>query len=146
MADRLSGWWRCGLAVALLLVASLAAAQGAYPARPIKLVVPYPPGALTDLLARAIGERLGAALKEPVVIDNKPGAGTLVGAEFVAKQPPDGYTLLMATSTTLGISPALYQPSPDRSGPGFRADRAGRVRRFLPDRDSRLSRRRRCAR
>jgi len=74
--------------------------------------VPYPPGALTDILARAIGERLASALGQPVVIDNKPGAGTLVGAEFVAKQPPDGYTLLMATSTTLGISPALYQPSP----------------------------------
>ena len=112
MADRLSEGWRCGLAVVLLFVASLAAAQGSYPARPIKLVVPYPPGALTDLLARAIGERLSAALKEPVIIDNKPGAGTLVGAEFVAKQTPDGYTLLMATSTTLGISPALYRPSP----------------------------------
>ena len=74
--------------------------------------MPYPPGALTDLLARAIGERLAAALKQPVVIENKPGAGTLVGAEFVAKQPADGYTLLMATSTTLGISPALYKPSP----------------------------------
>ncbi len=88
------------------------AAQVAYPTRPIKLVVPYPPGALTDILARAIGEKLAAALGQPVVIDNKPGAGTLVGAEFVAKQPADGYTLLMATSTTLGISPALYQPSP----------------------------------
>ena len=87
-------------------------AQSAYPNRPIKLVVPYPPGALTDLLARAIGDRLAASLKQPVVVDNKPGAGTLVGAEFVAKQPPDGYTLLMATSTTLGISPALYRPSP----------------------------------
>ena len=89
-----------------------ARAQSAYPTRPIKLVVPYPPGALTDLLARAIGERLSANLKQPVIVDNKPGAGTLVGAEFVAKQPPDGYTLLMATSTTLGISPALYRPSP----------------------------------
>jgi len=78
----------------------------------VKLVVPYPPGALTDLLARAIGERLGAALKQPVIVENKPGAGTLVGAEFVARQPADGYTLLMATSTTLGISPALYQPPP----------------------------------
>ena len=87
-------------------------AQSAYPNRPIKLVVPYPPGALTDLLARAIGEQLAVSLKQPVVVDNKPGAGTLVGAEFVAKQPPDGYTLLMATSTTLGISPALYRPSP----------------------------------
>jgi tripartite-type tricarboxylate transporter receptor subunit TctC len=112
MARGLCGLWRCCVGVGLLLVASLVTAQGAYPARPIKLVVPYPPGALTDLLARAIGERLGAALKEPVIVDNKPGAATLVGAEFVAKQPPDGYTLLMATSTTLGISPAMYKPSP----------------------------------
>jgi len=98
-------------AIAVALAAPSAHAQNVYPDRPIKLVVPYPPGALTDLLARALGERLGAALKQPVVVDNKPGAGTLVGAEFVAKQPPDGYTLLMATSTTLGISPALYKPS-----------------------------------
>ncbi|MEO8674749.1 MAG: tripartite tricarboxylate transporter substrate binding protein [Casimicrobiaceae bacterium] len=96
----------------LAILAPVAAAQSPYPSRPVKLVVPYPPGALTDLLARAIGERLGAALKQPVIIENKPGAGTLVGAEYVAKQPADGYTLLMATSTTLGISPALYQPSP----------------------------------
>ena len=106
--------WVAGLAIglALALTGALAFAQGTYPNRPIKLVVPYPPGALTDLLARAIGERLGTALGQPVVVDNRPGAGTLVGAEFVARQPPDGYTLLMATSTTLGISPALYQPSP----------------------------------
>jgi tripartite-type tricarboxylate transporter receptor subunit TctC len=105
--------------VVLALAAPFAAAQSTYPNRPIKLVVPYPPGALTDLLARAIGERLGAALKQPVVIDNKPGAGTLVGAEYVAKQPADGYTLLMATSTTLGISPALYKPSPINPGRDF---------------------------
>ena len=111
MAERLHRW-RCGLAAALMLVASLAFSQDTYPSRPIKLVVPYPAGALTDLLARAIAERLSAGLNQPVVIENKPGAGTLVGAEFVAKQPPDGYTLLMATSTTLGISPALYRPSP----------------------------------
>jgi tripartite-type tricarboxylate transporter receptor subunit TctC len=104
--------WRCSLAAALVLIASVALAQDTYPARPIKFVVPYPPGALTDLLARAVAERLSAGLNQPVVIENKPGAGTLVGAEFVAKQPPDGYTLLMATSTTLGISPALYRPSP----------------------------------
>ena len=96
----------------LALLPALVWAQTAYPNRPVKLVVPYPPGALTDLLARAIGERLAYSLGQPVIIDNKPGAGTLVGAEFVAKQPADGYTLLMATSTTLGISPALYQPSP----------------------------------
>jgi tripartite-type tricarboxylate transporter receptor subunit TctC len=100
------------IAFAALLDASQATAQTGYPNRPIRLVVPYPPGALTDLLARAIGERLAASLKQPVIVDNKPGAGTLLGAEFVAKQPADGYTLLMATSTTLGISPALYKPSP----------------------------------
>src|ERR1700680_1132245 len=102
------------LAVLVLaaLASSFALPQSAYPGRSIKLVVPYPPGALTDLLARAIGARLAAGLGQPVVVDNKPGAGTLIGAEFVAKQPADGYTLLMATSTTLGISPALYRPSP----------------------------------
>jgi tripartite-type tricarboxylate transporter receptor subunit TctC len=102
------------VAFALAAVAPLASAQDAasYPSRPIKLVCPYPPGALTDLLARAIAQRLSESLKQPVVVENKPGAGTLVGAEFVAKQAPDGYTLLMATSTTLGISPALYAKSP----------------------------------
>ena len=102
------------LRVAALLLCAFALPANAqtYPGKPIRLVVPYPPGALTDLLARALGERLGVALKQPVVIDNRPGAGTLVGAEVVAKSPGDGYTLLMATSTTLGISPALYRKSP----------------------------------
>jgi tripartite-type tricarboxylate transporter receptor subunit TctC len=99
-------------ALSLLLMSALGAGAQTYPNKPIRLVVPYPPGALTDLLGRAIGERLAAALKQPVVVDNRPGAGTLVGAEAVAKSPADGYTLLMATSTTLGISPALYRKSP----------------------------------
>ena len=103
-------WFLATVAVAPMTFDVIA--QESYPNRPIHLVVPYPPGALTDLLGRTIADRLGAALKQPVVVDNKPGAGTLVGAEFVAKQPADGYTLLMATSTTLGISPALYRPSP----------------------------------
>ena len=87
-------------------------AQEAFPNRPLKLVVPFPPGALTDLLGRAVGERLGRALGQSVVIENRPGAGTLVGAEQVAKSPPDGHTLLISTSSTFGISPALYKPSP----------------------------------
>jgi tripartite-type tricarboxylate transporter receptor subunit TctC len=99
-------------AMLLLCVFVVPANAQTYPSRPIRLVVPYPPGALTDLLGRAIGERLAAALKQPVIIDNRAGAGTLVGAEVVAKSPADGYTLLMATSTTLGISPALYRKSP----------------------------------
>src|SRR5437016_6652060 len=102
----------CAAIVLAPLVIGSAFAQSGYPNHPIKLVVPYPPGALTDLLARSIGDRLAVGLRQPVIVDNKPGAGTLVGAEYVAKQPPDGYTLLMATSTTLGISPALYRPSP----------------------------------
>jgi len=88
--------------------AAIAAQAQEYPSRPLRFIVPYPPGALTDVLARAIGDRLSTALKQPVVVENKPGAGTLVGAELVAKAPADGYTLLMATSTTLGISPAMY--------------------------------------
>src|SRR5947199_9393431 len=92
------------LGLMLAILASSVFAQSAYPARPIKLVVPYPAGALTDLLARAIGERLGTELKQSVVVGNGPGSAPLVGAEYVAKQPPAGYTLLMATSTTLAIS------------------------------------------
>ena len=87
-------------------------AQETYPNRPLRLVVPFPPGALTDLLGRAVGERLGKALGQSVVIENRPGAGTLVGAEIVAKAPADGYSLLISTSSTFGIAPALYKQSP----------------------------------
>jgi len=102
---------RIAAAVVALVFAFAAHAQ-TYPTKTIRFVVPFAPGGSSDVLARAIGQKLTVAWGQPVVIENKPGAGTLVGAEFVAKQPPDGYTLLMATSTTLGISPSLYQPSP----------------------------------
>ncbi len=94
----------------LLISALLACAAQAqeFPSKPLRFIVPYPPGALTDVLARAIGDRLSTALKQPVVVENRAGAGTLLGADLVAKAPADGYTLLMATSTTLGISPAIY--------------------------------------
>jgi tripartite-type tricarboxylate transporter receptor subunit TctC len=94
------------------LACSLCAQGQEYPNRAIRLVVPYPPSGLTDVLGRVVADRLGNAFKQPVVVENKPGAGTLLGAEIVAKAPPDGYTLLVATSTTLGISPALYTNSP----------------------------------
>jgi tripartite-type tricarboxylate transporter receptor subunit TctC len=93
--------------IAAALVAFAAQAQE-FPSRPLRFVVPYPPGALTDVLARALGDRLSTALRQPVVVENRAGAGTLLGADLVAKAAPDGYTLLMATSTTLGISPAMY--------------------------------------
>ena len=83
-------------------------AQADWPTQPLKIVVPYPPGALTDVLGRLVGERLHAAFGQPVMVDNKPGAATQLGAAYVAKQPPDGYTLLLATITTLCITPALY--------------------------------------
>ena len=95
--------------MSLMWAAPASAQTVAWPDRPIKLVVPYPPGGLTDTLARSVAEPLAKALGQPVVIDNKPGAGTLLGAQIAARSPADGYTLLMATSTTLGVSPALYR-------------------------------------
>ena len=96
------------IAFAAAALLSMAVQAQDYPSKPIRFIVPYPPGALTDVLARALGDRLSTALKQPVLVENRAGAGTLIGAEMVAKAPPDGYTLLMATSTTLGISPAMY--------------------------------------
>ena len=98
--------------LALAAQAGLAAAQEAFPGRPLRLVVPYPPGGLTDVLGRAMAERLQKALGQTVVVENKPGAGTLVGAETVAKSAPDGTTLLLATSSTFGIAPAVYKDAP----------------------------------
>ena len=94
----------------LLLAAPLSMAQ-AWPARPIRLVVPFPPGGLIDNMARLVGSRLAQELGQPVVIDNKPGAGGNVGAAEVARAPADGYTLLMA-SPALTISPAVYKNLP----------------------------------
>ena len=91
-----------------LLAPRFGHAEAAWPAQPLRIVVPFPPGGLTDVLGRLVGERLQAAFDQPVMIDNKPGAATQIGAAYAAKQPADGYTLLLATSTTLGIVPALY--------------------------------------
>ena len=94
----------------LLLAAPLSMAQ-AWPGRPIRLVVPFPPGGLIDNMARLVGSRLSQELGQPVVIDNKPGAGGNVGAAEAARAPADGYTLLMA-SPALTISPAIYKNLP----------------------------------
>ncbi|MEO7938777.1 MAG: tripartite tricarboxylate transporter substrate binding protein [Burkholderiaceae bacterium] len=89
-----------------------AIAQSGYPDHPIRLVVPYPAGALTDSLGRLMADRLRPVLNQPVVVENRPGAGTLLGASQVAKSPPDGYSLIVATSTTLAISPAMFASPP----------------------------------
>jgi tripartite-type tricarboxylate transporter receptor subunit TctC len=94
------------LFVVLLCAALQAAAQG-YPVKPVRMVVAFPPGGSTDLAARTLGEKLAAALGQPFVIDNKPGASGNIGAEFVAKSAPDGYTLLMA-ATSFATAPAFF--------------------------------------
>lgn len=97
------------LAAAAGLVTPLAShAQEAYPSKPIRLVLPFPPGGVTDLLARAVAEKLAPRLGQPVVVDNKPGAGTVLASDLVARAPADGYTLLMAASS-LGTAPLIYE-------------------------------------
>ena len=101
--------------IALQALAGLAAglplrgfAQNAYPSRPLRIIVPFTPGGSTDILARALGQALGAAWHQPVVIENKPGAGGAIGAEAAAKADADGYTLFMGHIGTLAVNPTLY--------------------------------------
>jgi tripartite-type tricarboxylate transporter receptor subunit TctC len=101
--------------VALLAcIGAIASAPTAaqYPSKPIRLLVGFPPGGSTDVLARQVGAKLGEALGQQVVIDNRPGATGNVASETVAKANPDGYTLLMATVASHGINPALFKKVP----------------------------------
>jgi tripartite-type tricarboxylate transporter receptor subunit TctC len=93
-------------ATALLGLATLS--QAAFPDKPVKILIGFPPGGPLDAHARLLADRLGQVLGQPVIIDYKAGAGGTVGAEFVAKSPPDGYTLLMANTGTMVINPAVY--------------------------------------
>src|ERR1700719_3611159 len=81
----------------------LAARAEEYPARTVTVIVPYTPGGSTEILARILAQNLTQRLGQSVIVENRPGAGTVIGASFVAKAEPDGYTLLMATTTPLGI-------------------------------------------
>src|SRR4051794_17991241 len=89
-----------------------ARAQAVYPSRTIKMIVPYPAGGTTDLLGRMVADQFKSGLNATVIVENKPGAGTTLGADQVAKSEPDGYTLLMATSTPLAINKTLYRKLP----------------------------------
>src|SRR5688572_20117123 len=104
-------------ALVLLAAVPLAHAQ-AWPAKPVKIIVPFPAGGPTDVLTRVIGEKLAQAIGQPVVIENKPGAGGSIGADLAAKSAPDGYTLVMATGSTHSVGPHLnprlpYDPQKD---------------------------------
>jgi len=99
------------LATAMALPVS-AQAPGAYPNRPVKLVVPFPPGGPLDIAGRAIADRLSQAWGQSVVVDNRPGAGGNIGADLVAKSPPDGYTILMGALSTHAVNPSLYAKMP----------------------------------
>ncbi|MDQ3025515.1 MAG: tripartite tricarboxylate transporter substrate binding protein [Pseudomonadota bacterium] len=91
--------------------ATLATAQP-YPTKPIKFIVPFPPAGSTDLSARAVAGKLGERIGQPVIIENRPGAGGNIGTDVVAKSAPDGYTLIVGTVGTHGINPSLYSKMP----------------------------------
>jgi tripartite-type tricarboxylate transporter receptor subunit TctC len=106
------------LAAASLLVPPLAQAQGAagYPNRPIRLIVPFPPGGSVDPLARVLGQKLSDALGQQIVVDNRPGGNAVIGTELVAKSPADGYTLLLASTSHVTnplLVPTAYDPMKD---------------------------------
>lgn len=110
----MTSWLRLlgtGLAATLAFAAAPALAES-YPAKPIRLIVPFPASGATDLLARAIAQKVGANLGQQVVVDNRPGAGGSIGSDMAAKAPADGYTLLMATSSTHSIGPHIHPRLP----------------------------------
>jgi tripartite-type tricarboxylate transporter receptor subunit TctC len=99
------------LSLAALLACAAAWSQ-AYPAKPVRLLVPFAPGGTTDVLARLVGQKLSEALGQQFVIDNRPGAGGNIGTELAAKSPADGYTLVMSFDGTMAINPSTYRQLP----------------------------------
>ena len=101
-----------GLAAALLAWSNAGYAAEAYPSKPVRIVVPFAAGGSTDILARTIAQRLNESMRSPVLVENRPGGAAVVGADYVAKSAPDGYTLLMGTNTTHAVAPHLYSKLP----------------------------------
>src|SRR5258706_2021404 len=98
--------------ILLALIFSLQANAQSYPSKPVKLVVPFPAGSATDQVARLAGQQLQEALKQPFVVENKPGAQGAIAAEFVAKSAPDGYTLMVTTNTPQAANVSLFKKLP----------------------------------
>lgn len=112
---------RALLAFAALAMSCGAALAQAFPSKPIRLIVPFPPASNPDVLARLLAESAAARLKQPVIVDNKPGAGGMIGSDAGAKAPADGYTLLMGDSGPLAIAPWLYAKVPYVAAKDFTA-------------------------
>jgi tripartite-type tricarboxylate transporter receptor subunit TctC len=113
------------LSLATLAAVGFANAQ-AFPQKPVRLVVPFPPGGPIDTVARAIAQKLTEAWGQTVVVDNRPGAGGNIGADLVAKAAPDGYTVVMGALSTHAVNPSLYPKMPYDAAKDFAADLAGR--------------------
>src|SRR6266849_5652499 len=96
----------------VLFCAATAAWAQTYPAKPIRIVVGFPPGGGNDIIARLVGAKMQEAWGQPVVVDNKPGANSIIAAEFVAKSAPDGYTLLVNATGGMSVNPVLYTKLP----------------------------------
>jgi tripartite-type tricarboxylate transporter receptor subunit TctC len=112
--------WRMGLRWVAVSLAALAAAippichaqSGAYPAKPVRVIVPQPPGGGFDFVGRLLADRMGKAMGQNFIVENRPGSGTLIGTDAVAKSAPDGYTLLVGSVSNLALNPGLYKNLP----------------------------------
>ena len=109
---------RAALSSAIAAISFAAASSAfaqAYPDKPIRIIVPYAPGGFTDIVSRLVAKEMTQSLGQPVIVENKSGASTVIGAEYVSKATPDGYTLLMAVTTTLSTNPYLFKKLPYKS-------------------------------